>query len=338
MRSRRAQFEHTLVYYDEPHVITLRARATRFIAIAVPTDEDSALFFAVTVSQSDWQKYISGHVDLRYLFVFPTSRIRYTFDLNKIDEDHKVTLVPFERMKDTPEEYLPSPRFFSENHTEEIEEVIFSNFKEVLNIDGEWELTEFGAFQQKYSDVYAFLTSSADYADENASAERKDEIWKAFKGLPFQGGGSYVSLYKELNDNVPRIDRLKLDKIKYASPGTVEIFGRKAIFDELQHLVETYLMHRGDVLKSYKELYDFLSRNKYLKLASYKFDKDDPSGVYILNKARELSDKLGFSRFSALQKLCSGNELVIAKVVLSLYRRVEQASTFFAQGRVEYPE
>lgn len=333
---RIAKYEATLVYMDEPLLITLFAGKARVIAVAVPSaDDEQLLFYATSVSSRDWDKYLNGIVDLRYLFTFPDRRNTYTFDLKKM-RDGSVLITPF--LNDAPEHYLPSPRFFSSNHTEEYAHDERPSEVARLLVDGDWELSEFGQFNQRYADIYAFSVALKNWEDPHTSIKLKQDIRKPFLERPYQGGFSYVHLFHDLNDNVPVYEQLSLDKIKYASPGFVDMSGKKRIFDELEEQVANFLQNRRDIVLLYNELYGYLHKSGYLKMNGAHYLKGDPSETYIQNKTAQLNDRLLIGKIGTVRELTDDNALVTAKVVLSFYRRINELASFFAQGRVSFKQ
>lgn len=336
-RKRKATFAATLVFYDEPQVVLLKDKQVPIVAVAVPDDdEEASRFFATTVSHRDWQSYMEGSCDLRYLFTYPTSRHTYTFDLNSI-KGGILSLDPY-LVDPLPESYLPQPRFFSSFHTEIIPVDEVESDEETLYVDGEWDMPEFGSFYQRYSEIYAFLAAIKNWNDaqlENASRRR---ILNAFLTKPFQGGFSYVHFFKDLSDALLRSQKLGLDKIQYASPGKVEVRGDHALFSEVEHLVPSFLRIRGAVAKQYGTLYKYLSENKYLALSGERYPDDEVVSEYINQQARNLSVLLGAPNYDTVLELTHRNALVSAKIVMAFYRRLDEAAAYFAQGRVSFDQ
>lgn len=271
---RSAIYDATLVYVDEPQVITLVSQKTRVVAIAIPYgNPDSSMFLATTANDRDWTKYLDGTVDLRYLFTFPTVRVQYHFDLNHL-KDGKVMMTPWEGEID--ERYLPLPRFFSTNHTEEYKADDRASDTEKLVIDGEWELQDFGQFQQKYADVYAFIIATNTWSSASATLASKRRVKEAFLDRPFRGGFSYVHLFRDLSENVPRSEQLNLSKIKYESPGHVEIFGNEDVFDHLHNIIPNFLHKRALLGAKYRSFHQYLSENHYFKIEGQLYPKATP--------------------------------------------------------------
>lgn len=56
------------------------------------------------------------------------------------------------------------------------------------------------------------------------------------------------------------------------------------------------------------------------------------------SRAGELANEMLAPNFEAVWDLTDQNALVAAKVVLSFYRRLNDAATYFAQGRIAYSD
>lgn len=331
---RTAQYISTLVYADGPQLILLRAHKTNIVAMAIPSGEGEALFIATSVTGKIWESYLDGHVDLRFLFVHASVRTTYSFDLMKL-KDNKIRMDPWEGSVD--ERFLPSPRFFSVNHTEEDpEDFGESADSEVLYVDGEWDMPDFGSFYSRYSDVYYFLSSANEYEDEETPDEVKRSIERAFRDKAFKGGFSYVHLYDAIASNRGRGQRLGVDKIKYESPGYINVNGEKESFAETKSAIKSFLVNKGIAKKTYDELYLYLSKAKLLTLDGDNYPDDHGSAPYIRQKGVTLAHQMELENYEAIDQLVEGNTLVFVKVIMSFYRRLDEATKFFAQGRVNF--
>ncbi|KQT48934.1 hypothetical protein ASG43_08865 [Aureimonas sp. Leaf454] len=333
---RKAIFQATLIYLDEPQLIFLKAKGVNVIAVAVPSDDaGQARFLAVTATPRNFESYMEGNTDLRFLFTFPRQRSLYYFDLMKM-VGGEVTMLPHEGP--VPEADLPSPRLFSSEHTEEFELPPRAEDEQKLIIDGEWDMPEFGSFYGQYADIYYFVAATKKWEDPAHDPGRKANIAATFRDKPYQGGSSYKHFYNELIYQAPRDERAGLESIAYASPGIVKLSGKEELFDEVRELVDHYLDNRGLAVKAYQDLYNYLSRAKLLTLSGDRFQADNPAAAFIGAQTQTLSDAMNFPSLAAVKELVGGNALVAAKLLLSLFRRVEEASTYFAQGRMTYTD
>lgn len=331
---RAAEYVATLIYMDEPQVVHLMSKTVPIVAVAVPSDDPAqAQFLAATCSQKDWEGYLEGASDLRYLFVYPRTRMLYTFDLNKIKKKSLI-LHPYDAVP--PEEWLPPPRLFATDHTEEFDLIAAPAQTEQLIVDGEWQLQEFGRFYQRYSDIYVFSVAQMNWASAHVSAAIKARIKVAFGTRPFKGGSSYLHLFNDLFDSLQRDERIGLDKVKYASPGYVDVNGRADAFAEISVAVRSFLSAHNELKEKYSELHTYLSERGYLKMPGDQYDATDGSGAFVKTKGKGLADAMPPLDYATILELSRDNVLVAAKVVLSYYRRLDEASEYFAQGRVHF--
>lgn len=337
LNRRSAHFDADLVFMDEPLVVTLLASKTRVVAVAIPNeDESKSMFLAVTALAKDWERYLNGTVDLRYLFTVPPVRRLFYFDILTM-QDGKVMMTPLTEEPD--EEELPSPRFFSSNHTEPYDFYdVRATDTQTLLIDGEWELTDFGKFQQKFSDIYTFIISEKNWKDTNLPITSRRRIQEAFLNRPFQGGFSYVHLFSDLSSNIPRSDQLNLDKIQYASPGHVDIFGKDDVFVDLRDIIINFYNNRNSIASAYNEFYRYLSENRYLKMSGDEYGTENPTEEFVNKKAGDLAKMMLAPNYATVKRLTKNNALVSAKIVMAFYRRLSEASLYFSQGRVAYDE
>lgn len=333
---RLATYISTLVYMDEPLLIHLKSQKAHLLALAVKGDDaNKAPYVATTVSTKDFESYMDGHVDLRYIFTYPTGRSTYTFDMMEL-KDNRISMTPFEGK--LPEAYLPAPRFFSTSHTHDLAEAITPLGVERLDVDGEWDMPDFGEFYSRYSDVYYFLSTTHAFADANRPEQSRKHIKQAFTSKPFKGGFSYVHFYSALPAGISRQERLRMDKIKYESPGYVLVHGDGETFAETEALVRSFIDNRGELRDLYHQLHEFLSKNKYLTMPGEHFLPTEPAAPYINLRATEIAEKLKLPNIDTLKSLVENNALVFAKIVLSLYRRLKETAEFFAQGRMNFTD
>jgi len=118
----------------------------------------------------------------------------------------------------------------------------------------------------------------------------------------------------------------------------VDILGVDDIFSTVNESIENLLANRRHITKSYKELYSFLSKNKYLNLAGDDYDPNTSADKYIKEGTESFAKLLKLPDLQAVVELSEKNTLVTAKVVLSYYRRLLEATSFFSQGRASFKD
>ncbi len=320
-----------LVCHDDLQVAVLSNQRSKFIAVAVPDPSDN-YFLVTSVTSDNLKQYLAEVVDLRFLFTYPHKRS--SFYCHIADFNESIRLVRHDAQ--IPEDHLPERGFFSRFHTHEFIEEAVPQGSEILKLDGQWELFDFARFQAKFSDVYAFLAALKNVIDGSVDERIRFGIRGAFLGKPFKGGGSYGSLFSDLNYFIPSNEKLSLRRIKKASPGEMELRGEARLFDETEVHVTNYLRNRSTIEPSYKALHGLLQTNSLLRQDVAKFESDTPIGNQILVLALFLAELHRMPNTEKIHALCDGNALATTKVVLAFHRRVEGAAEFFAQGRVSF--
>jgi hypothetical protein len=71
-------------------------------------------------------------------------------------------------------------------------------------------------------------------------------------------------------------------------------------------------------------------------MAAEDFQASDAANSYINHTAGALAEKLNLPNLDSIKSLVENNPLAFAKIILSLYRRIDETSRFFAQGRVNF--
>lgn len=335
-RRRRAVFEADLVIIDEPQLFVLTAGKSKVIALAVPEvyiEGEDFDHIAASVTAKNWDRYISGYVDLRYLFTYPFQRTLYVFHSRAMHEG-TVMLRPVEA--EFSESLLPSHGFFSSSHTEDYGSVEQASDEEQLFIDGEWQLNEFGAFYQKYSDIYFFSAAIKNSERGDFPQVFKGKIQNAFSRKPFKGGSSYMHMFDELQDCLPRGEKLSLEGIEYNSPGDVRMNGVSEHFASIEKLISNFTIHRNKIREAHRALREYMTKHQLLAMSATRYQALQDHDDDLLKGAKNLSAALNIDAFSTISNLCNDNALVIAKVMLAIFRRVEAASRFFAEGRMSF--
>src|SRR5688500_13412586 len=88
-----------------------------------------------------------------------------------------------------------------------------------IGLEGEWTLYEFSRFGRVYTQVYALM-----YSLETSIADARPEIVTyAYHAFPWRGGYSAVNFYETLRNIVPPEHRPRVNSIRYASPGFIEL-------------------------------------------------------------------------------------------------------------------
>ncbi len=332
-----AKFEQVLLYADGPQIVLLSAPGglSKLIGIAINLDGATYPFFAAQASNEQFQDYLHERFDLRYLLMKPDLRRHYIFDLaDETDGAVPVSRHKFELERD--ETFLPEAGLFARDHTEPVV-VELGEFQatQTFGIDGKWDLPEFSRFYGQVTDLYSLFNSVDLFLNDQANFEQQNRVRLAFV-KPFQGGGSYVSLYDSLDSASPRANRLSVEGIAYNSPGYVRVSGRQKPLAEVRSLLEHVEANMSSLAEHYRALDRFLSEAKLKRLPANRFSRSTPGATAVYDLTKALLEALDFMSYEDLLRLSDYNTLIAAKVSLSIYRRATRLIEFFLQGRANF--
>lgn len=330
-----AEVTQILLWYDQAEIILIKTGKLEYV-LAVSSgheDDDDGLFVGASMTLSFLADYQAGKYDLRYALSHANLRKYWTFAFDGFET--KVALAKVKKSSDIVTSSLPDSGFFSrEHHAIDVVKMFTPDTSEVFNIDGSWELGEFSRFYGQIEDLYYIFNDVVRFNDPKTKRDTKEAISEAMD-RPWRGGGSYVGFYDKIaNDNAP-IAKLKVSGIKYNSPGYVEMKAKKKPFDDMISLLKVYSENYKSMRQAHNSLYRFMAANKLLKQASTSY-ANKATRESIRAHADKLDAFIPESPFVTFIEMADGNEVVAAKVLLSLFRRLDRLYQYFDEGRVKY--
>jgi hypothetical protein len=331
----RASVAQILLWYDQAEIVLLKISRFEY-ALAVTSGAENALpteYVAASMGLSFLADYQEGKFDLRYALAHANLRRYWKFEFDGYQSE--VVLKKIKKSDEAVGSSVPDSGFFSREHDEiDVVNFVVPDTEEKFNIDGSWELGEFSKFYGQVEDIYYICTDLRRFQDRRTSSNTKEVIKQAFD-RPWRGGGSYVAFYDKIaNDNLPTA-KLRVSGIKYNSPGYVSIRAKRAGFDDMLALLRAYADDVVGVKKAHNKLQQYMSANKLLKRhATVRVSSE--INTRVSEYGRALSNKLPGVSFESLKEMSDGREVVAAKVLLSIFRRIERLYRYFEQGRVAY--
>ena len=334
-KTKNLSFETVLFEFIEPIVILYKSGRTYFVASALPSEVGYVEgYLLVSVTPKLLKRYFREENDLRFLFVSAPNR---NFWWMPADEIGNSTVKVREFRSEITDDMLPDAQFFSSSHTHSYREMETTySALETLFIDGNWEMEDFGSFSRKYRDLYAFEESINKLSSSTISEGEKDKIGKAFKGQTLQGGGSYVKLFSELLENLPKAERYDLKRVEYASPGRIELQGKGEVFDALEERIKNMVFNSQALHNAYWKLRQFMSEAKLLDISSPETTLNQEARIRVETDTKSLFHELGLDLYRTVFDLTGSNVVSTAKISMAIYRRTKQAAAYFAEGRVAY--
>jgi hypothetical protein len=330
-----ATVNQILLWYDRPEIILLKVNLSEFIlAVSCGSDDyDDDTYVGASMNLSFLAEYQDGKCDLRYALAHANLRRYWTFSFT--GDEKKVALKKVKKSADIVAESLPDSGFFSrEHHAIKVVEQFVPDTIEEFKIDGSWELGEFSQFYGQVEDIYYMFNDIRRYNHPKVTAKTKDVISKALE-RPWRGGGSYVAYYDNIaNDNAPTA-KLRVSGIKYNSPGYVSVRAKKKPFDDIIALLQAYAHNMPEIRKTHNNLRRFMSNNKLLKADSKNF-VSGPIRKAVSEYANKLDQLMPGVSYTTFLAMANGSEVVAAKVLLSVWRRMDRLYQYFEEGRVKY--
>jgi hypothetical protein len=334
--NRHASFVQTLVYYDGPILALLQDRkGSNIIALAV-ADEIRGFeepFIAKPTSQKLLLDYLQQRIDLAYLMREKRGGDPYLFDWAKFDKE--VKLVPAETVVDDFLELLPKHGFFARNHTEPFKGIkVSSLMSHTYRIDGRWSANDFSRFYSKLDDLYSFFS----YLDEvrDAAGPLAQKLVAKIAKYPWQRGGSYLGFFKDISAEAKEDYPLQVSKIKYASPGLIEVKGVHSSLVQIDALVGVFDSRKADLLAIYRELYGILVRDGVIGKDSRDFSNKATEDMAV-SRADKLLVSLNITETDRVKEACQNHFVPYSKIALAVYRRGQEFHRFHAEGRIRLP-
>ena len=332
--ARTAYLKQTLVAFDGPQLILFQSdRGFPVLGLAVdePSEQSYPLLLA-EVKTEDFRRYLDQKVDLHYLFRFAAKRLYYGNWATLNEQGWLSLLRPNDEV---PEAYMPGQGFWSRHHTVEYGATIFaSDTLASFAIDGSWDASDFARFYGKFADLYAFLTVGVSELASQIPQEALQSVKRVIQSLAWRGGGSYVGFYDSMFSKVDELSPLRVNRIQYASPGTIELKGSPDALNHVGTVVNSFAADTGAV----KEAYDFVQQvlgKEGLKAADAAAGFSTSTVEQAVRERCDVLNKgLGIDSPGHVLNLCDGKVVIYAKITLSFYRRAKELHRFHAEGRV----
>ena len=198
-----------------------------------------------------------------------------------------------------------------------------------------WKLEDLYSFPHTYSQTHAFIYCF----DTDIDPRSSERINIAFEGYPWQGGYSYVNIYKVLYQQIPIPHRPQIASIQYASPGWLDILLNPDVALQVAKSVGILLGAGVAAIETYKRI-----DKARLDIARQRREQDrlfaeiNASEAKALNEmSEEISKHLGFGSLKKLQQ-CTKNPEVTLKVLMAHYRRLRILGDYVESGKVALPE
>lgn len=323
--------------YDFPELVLLEGPSHIYtLAVRSVVADACNVYVGGSMSAKRLRDYASGKCDLRYAIAHASARSFWRFTFNVGDE-----LVDLQRIKRSDEELrssIPDHGLFAYDHEDiSIVKSFVPNSIEKFNVDGGWDLGEFSYFYSQIEDIYYISSDMDRFSDPNVTDDEKKVIMDAFE-RPWNGGGSYVAFYKKVANDNDFHAPLRVSGIQYNSPGYVSVHARAEPFNNLMGMLQHFAVNEAKVKKAANALGRFMSRGGMKKrdFTVRMMKKEDREKLGEL--ATKFSEEMPHISFNTIWQMTGHDVLIAAKVVESIFRRIERLYKFFDEGRVAHPK
>jgi hypothetical protein len=151
---------------------------------------------------------------------------------------------------------------------------------------------------------------------------------------PFRGGFSYVNIYAVLKSQIPGRDRPKIDSMKKASPGWLDLVLNVDVAYHLAAGVSTLAAAGYGAVATYKKAYQLIlsineARRKY-RVDGMKADATQMKMINLL--CVELAKNLGFKSLKELHEY-TGDPEISMKLLMSHHRKMDTLLKYDEKGK-----
>ena len=203
-----------------------------------------------------------------------------------------------------------------------------------LGLDGRWSLEELSDTTKGYIQLYGFAYSLI----PDLPAARRDEIDYIYGKFPWRGGFSTVNFFNQLFHKIPSKLRPEVQRIRYASPGFIELTEILAVAVTVAAIVAAACKS----LKSLHDLYRSIQKGSFehelskINLASADLQLKQRQIQFCETSAKNLIEAFGLTQVQSelIDKKVGGNAVMKLKILLSVYRRVEPLAKKQAEGKL----
>ncbi|POD74822.1 hypothetical protein BKM17_16530 [Pseudomonas syringae group genomosp. 3] len=317
--------EKILLSYEVPLVVQAKhASGDRFIGVNYDGGKLAYKFYFTKIKAESLKLLYSEKIDVHYAF---TKLHRGKYQLGElwgvVGEGFKT-----KSHAELPPDVLPEPGMFIPGHAPK---GLSSDFK-VVDIDGQWEISDLRKFSDSVQDCYSF--GFALLGATGKAATKK--INSLFHKHPWRGGFSSVNFFRELYNNIPTEDRAGIRKIEYASPGEIKFFMNRDVADSIRELVNSINEDQSESLIAYKNARSRLQEMGLLGKSDSDVTLSDQTIIDLTELLEKTCEAVGLAGSSKhILELASSDPLSAIKIVLAYHRRLQALADYVATGKAQ---
>jgi hypothetical protein len=179
-------------------------------------------------------------------------------------------------------------------------------------------------------DCYAFVFALTD----RSASTTKDKITDLFQKYPWRGGFSSVNFFDELYLLIPQTQRASIQKIAYASPGTIDFQMNVVAARTISALCDAINERDSKVEDAYEEAHEWLKERHWLGRSATDLRLSSADRRDLMESVATLADAFGLSGHKErVLELSNSDPLAAVKILLAYYRRLHGLADYVATGK-----
>lgn len=203
-----------------------------------------------------------------------------------------------------------------------------------IAMDGRWDLKDLYEFPHAFLQVYAF----AYVFDTELPPRDSDRINYALESYPWEGGYSIVNIYTVLQNQLEGEFRPRIQEIRYASPGWIDILANIHPVVKVAGAVAAIAGSTLTTTKAYAAVQDTLykirERAALARIKKIQLTRQELEELSKLND--DLAKAIGFEKLRELNVRTDSVE-VSAKLLSAQFRRLKKLADFVLKGKAALP-
>jgi hypothetical protein len=207
--------------------------------------------------------------------------------------------------------------------------------KTKLALDGRWNLEELSETTRGYIQLYGFAYSLL----ADLPTTRRNEIDYIYGKFPWRGGYSTVNFFTQLFHNIPPKLRPEIERIKYGSPGFIELSEILLVAGTIAGIVKFVCSAINNANDTYRKIQKGSIEHKLARINFREKDRQltQEEIIFSESSAKSLIKVLGLTEAQEelIDQRVQGNSVMKLKILLSVFRRVQPLAEKQSEGKLK---
>jgi len=209
-----------------------------------------------------------------------------------------------------------------------------------IKLDRRWKLDELSDFSKNFEQsYYAAFALEALQKDGSLGYDTQGRLLSQMARYPWKGGFSTIHFYYGVKRIVGRKRQPEIRRIKYSSPGFIELSSIQEIAFNLGAVVASVCGSITLINGTYNRIYKGLRERQLNEISVEKahLELAKEQREFLVQSIEEMGKHLSLDDQARLIE-ASGNEFRALKILLSMYRRIRIISRYQDDRKVLLPK